>query len=96
MNSGETKKDRRNQPNSSAATGAGPAQPWDKQGRKPDRVKDDEEAHTATGMGAAGDRRRGQDEEDRLEDALEQTYPASDPVSAEQIVKPGKPRRRDR
>lgn len=82
-------------PDKSAATGTGPAQPWDKQGRKPDRVEKDD-PHTATGMAAVGDRRKDQDEEDELDDALEQTYPASDPISAEQIVKPGKPPKRDR
>jgi hypothetical protein len=82
-------------PDRSAATGAGPAQPWDKQGRKPDRPEDDE-PHTATGMQSTADRRADQDEDDDLEDALEQTYPASDPVSATQIVTPGKPPKRDR
>jgi hypothetical protein len=82
-------------PDDSAATGTGPAQPWDKQGRGPDSV-DDNTIHPATGMAKNGDRRPEQDEEDELTDALEQTFPASDPVSAEQISRPGKPPSRDR
>lgn len=79
----------------SAATGTGPAQPWDKQGRRPDEV-DDDVPRKASGVRKSGDRKPDQDNEDDLEDALEQTFPASDPVSAEQIVKPGKPPRQDR
>lgn len=77
-------------PAGSAATGTGPAQPWDKQGRTPDEVNEDE-PRKASGVRKSGDRKPDQDNEDELEDALEQTFPASDPVSAEQIVKPGKP-----
>lgn len=79
----------------SAATGAGPAQPSDKQGRRPDRVNEDP-PRKASGVTKSGDRKPDQDDEDDLEDALEQTFPASDPVSSEQIVKPGKPPHRDR
>lgn len=37
-----------------------------------------------------------QELEDQLQEGLEDTFPASDPVSATQIVTPGKPPRRDR
>ena len=88
--------EKRNQPpESSAATGTGPAQPWDKHRRRPDLV-DEDSPRKASGLSKSGDRKPDQDDEDELEDALEQTFPASDPVSAEQIVKPGKPPRRDR
>lgn len=69
--------------------------PWDKQGRKPDNVKEDP-SRKASGVSKSGDRKPGQGEESDLDDALEQTFPASDPVSSEQIVKPGKPPNRDR
>lgn len=81
-------------PEESASTGTGPAQPWDKQGRDRDQVEDD--SPKASGLSKSGDRRPEQDTEDELEDALEQTFPASDPVSAEQISRPGKPPNRDR
>lgn len=45
----------------------------------------------ASGLRKSGDRKPDQDAEDDLENALEQTFPASDPVSAGQILTPGKP-----
>jgi hypothetical protein len=49
-------------------------------------------ARKATGLKTSGDRKPDQDAEDRLQDALEQTFPASDPFSASQIQTPGKRR----
>lgn len=76
--------------------------PWDKQG-KPHHADEEQRPggdkdppRKASGVRKSGDRKPDQSDESELEDALEQTFPASDPVSATQIITPGKPPRPDR
>lgn len=43
----------------------------------------------AEGRGAAGQKTAAQDADDELEEALEQTFPASDPIAMQSTLVPG-------